>query len=128
MASASRRERGYLYRSAPLPPELRRVAVEAAVEVYEPEQLGAALGDLLSTPPDRRHQPHPPHGLAATAALGAPRPARQGQGLDFDEAFGGEDRLTQAVTLFALLELYRRGEATWSQKEPFGPIEVKGAQ
>ena len=28
-------QRGYLYRSAPLPPELRRVAVEAASAVYE---------------------------------------------------------------------------------------------
>jgi len=28
------------------------------------------------------------------------------------------------VTLFALLELYKRGEATWEQKEVFGPIEV----
>ena len=35
-----------------------------------------------------------------------------------------EDRLTQAVTLFALLELYRRGEATWKQSKPFGPIEI----
>jgi chromatin segregation and condensation protein Rec8/ScpA/Scc1 (kleisin family) len=31
------------------------------------------------------------------------------------------------VTLFALLELYRRGEATWVQKDTFGPIEVHGA-
>jgi segregation and condensation protein A len=44
--------------------------------------------------------------------------------LDFDDAFGGEDRFTQAVTLFALLELYRRGEATWTQNETFGRIEV----
>ena len=47
--------------------------------------------------------------------------------LDFDEAFGSEDRFTQAVTLFALLELHRRGEATWSQKDTFGPIEVKAS-
>ena len=45
-------QRGYLYRSAPLPAELRRVAVEAAVAVYDPDQLGAALGDLLTEPPD----------------------------------------------------------------------------
>ena len=44
--------------------------------------------------------------------------------LDFDDAFGSEDRFTQAVTLFALLELHRRGEATWTQKETFGRIEV----
>ena len=45
--------------------------------------------------------------------------------LDFDAAFGSEDRLTQAVTLFALLELHKRGEATWDQKHVFGSIEVK---
>ncbi len=48
--------------------------------------------------------------------------------IDFDEQFGGEDRLTQAVTLFALLELYRKGEATWEQSEPFGPIRIKGGR
>ena len=34
------------------------------------------------------------------------------------------DRLTQAVTIFALLELYSKGEADWQQSEPFGPITV----
>ena len=28
------------------------------------------------------------------------------------------------MTLFALLELYRKGEATWKQSEPLGPIEI----
>src|SRR6476619_2974201 len=32
-------ERGFLYRAAPLPGELRRVAIEAATAVYDPEQL-----------------------------------------------------------------------------------------
>ncbi|MGA8745906.1 MAG: segregation/condensation protein A, partial [Solirubrobacterales bacterium] len=44
--------RGYLYRSAPLPPELRRVALQAATATYDPEALGAALGDLLALPPE----------------------------------------------------------------------------
>ena len=43
-------ERGYLYRSAPLPADLRRVAVDAAVAVYDPERLGSAIGDLLREP------------------------------------------------------------------------------
>ena len=33
--------------------------------------------------------------------------------------------MTVAVTLFALLELYKRGEASWEQAEPFGPITVE---
>src|SRR6201999_2499476 len=45
-------QRGYLSRSAPLPAELRRVAIQAAPAVYAPDQLGAALGALLTEPPE----------------------------------------------------------------------------
>jgi segregation and condensation protein A len=117
-------QRGYLYRSAPLPPELRRVAVDAATAVYDPEQLGAALGDLL-TPPPEVDIGHIRPTVSLEKRLEALRAALSGKGsVDFDEQFGGEDRLTQAVTLFALLELYRRGEATWKQSKPLGPIEI----
>jgi segregation and condensation protein A len=34
------------------------------------------------------------------------------------------DRVTVAVTLFALLELYKQGEATWEQSESFGEIAI----
>ena len=40
----------------------------------------------------------------------------------------GADRMTQAVTLFALLELYKGGELTWKQSEPFGPIQIQAAE
>jgi segregation and condensation protein A len=117
-------QRGYLFRSAPLPPELRRVAVDAATAVYDPEQLGAALGDLL-TPPPEVDIGHIRPTVSLEKRLEALRAALSGKGsVDFDEQFGGEDRLTQAVTLFALLELYRRGEATWKQSRPLGPIEI----
>jgi segregation and condensation protein A len=118
------REGGVMYRSAPLPAELRRTALDAATQVYEPEWVGVALGDLLTLPPapDTRH-------IRSTVSLqrrlGVVRDLlRSRERLDFDDAFGSEDRFTQAVTLFALLELHRRGEATWSQKETFGRIEV----
>ena len=42
----------------------------------------------------------------------------------FDEAVRGADRVTVAVTLFALLELYKQGEATWTQEVPFGDIAI----
>jgi segregation and condensation protein A len=117
-------QRGYLYRSAPLPPDLRRVAVDAATAVYDPEQLGAALGDLL-TPPPEVDVGHIRPTVSLERRLEALRSALSSRGsVDFDEQFGGEDRLTQAVTLFALLELYRRGEATWKQSRPLGPIEI----
>jgi segregation and condensation protein A len=32
------------------------------------------------------------------------------------------------VTLFALLELYKQGEATWIQGEPFGEITVEATR
>jgi segregation and condensation protein A len=117
--------RGYLYRSAPLPPELRRVALDAATAAYDPDRLGAALGDLLATPPtlDLGHiRPT----VSLEKRLHVLRDAlRSHASIDFDEQFGGEDRLTQAVTLFALLELYRKGEVTWEQSVPFGPIEIR---
>jgi segregation and condensation protein A len=42
----------------------------------------------------------------------------------FDEAVRGADRVTVAVTLFALLELYKQGEANWTQDVPFGEITI----
>ena len=32
------------------------------------------------------------------------------------------------MTLFALLELYKQGEATWEQDEPFGAITRRRAE
>jgi segregation and condensation protein A len=120
-------ERGYLYRSAPLPTELRRVALEAATAVYDPETLGAALGDLLTEPPDVDIS-HIRPTVSLERRLRALRDVlRRRTSFDFDEEFGGEDRLTQAVTVFGLLELYRKGEITWEQSQPFGPIQVRKA-
>ena len=118
-------EQGYIYRSAAPPPELRRAAVESAVQVYEPERLGVALGDLLSIPPDPDTR-HIRSTVSLQRRLSVLRDLLgKGRPVDFDEAFGREDRFTQAVTLFALLEMHRRGEATWIQKDTFGPIEVR---
>ena len=46
----------------------------------------------------------------------------------FDDAVKGADRVTEAVTLFALLELYKAGEADWEQSESFGPITIKAGR
>jgi segregation and condensation protein A len=118
-------ERGYLYRSAPLPPGLRRLAVDAATAVYEPEALGTALGDLLTEPPDVDLS-HIRPTVSLERRLRALRDALgRRNDFDFDDEFGNEDRLTQAVTVFALLEMYRKGEVTWEQSECFGPIRVR---
>jgi segregation and condensation protein A len=117
--------RCYLYRAAPLPSELRRVSLAAATATYDPESLASALGDLLSVAPglDTSHiRPT----VSLEHRLGALRELLSRRGsFDFESEFGSEDRLTQAVTLFALLELHRKGEATWSQPKAFGPIEVE---
>jgi len=118
--------RRYLYRSAPLPPELRRVALDAARPSYEPDLLAASIGDLLRTPP-RPDLSHIRPTVSLDRRLRVLRELLASErSLDFDRSFGDEDKLTQAVTLFALLELHKRGEATWEQSEVFGPIAIEG--
>ena len=46
----------------------------------------------------------------------------------FSEAVARADRVTVAVTLYALLELYKQGEATWTQDEPFAEITLEAAR
>jgi segregation and condensation protein A len=118
-------EHGFRYRSAPLPPQLRRVSIEAASAVYEPEQLARAVGDLLRVPPplDLAHLRRP--AVSVEQRLRHLRELLGSRGsFSFEEAVRGADRLTEAVTLFALLELYKAGEASWEQDSPFGPITV----
>jgi segregation and condensation protein A len=115
-----------LYRCAPLPPALRRVPLEHAERAYDTDVLGRALGGLLRTPPpiDLRHIAVPRVSLADRLAH-LRELLRRGRGrVSFDAAVAGADRATVAITLFALLELYKRGEAAWEQDEPFGPITV----
>ena len=118
-------ERGVRYRSAPPPAELRRAPLAGTEAVYEPVRLGRALGDLLRAPPevDTRHIARPAvsleRRLAHVRAMLAGR-----RRVNFDDCVADADRMTEAVTLFALLELYKVGEATWDQPEAFGPIDV----
>ena len=123
-----RAESGFRYRGAPLPPELRRVSVEVAEAVYDPDQLGEAIGALLREPPklDTAHLARPHVSIDARLAHMRTLLGRLGS-FPFDDAVKGADRLTEAVTLFALLELYKSGEADWQQAEPFGPITVTAA-
>jgi segregation and condensation protein A len=118
-------EHGYRYRSAPLPPELRRISVEAAESAYDPIQLAEAIGGLLAVPPplDLRHVRRPAVSVEQRLRHLRDLLARRVP-FSFDEAVQGADRLTEAVTLFALLELYKAGEANWEQDVPFGPITV----
>jgi len=119
------REHGVRFRSAPLPEQLRRTVVPQPDGSQDPRVLGEAIGRLLLMAPtiNVRH-------IAAVRVTVAERLAhlrgllRRGA-FSFDEAVQGADRMTVAVTLFALLELYKRGEAAWEQPESFGEIEVR---
>ncbi len=118
-------QEGHRFRSAPLPPALRRASLQDAQAVYGPTLLAAAIGNLLRLPEpvDVRH-------MATSKVTVAERLAhlrgllRRGS-FTFDEAVEREDRVTVAITLFALLELYKRGELTWTQEEPFGEIRIE---
>jgi segregation and condensation protein A len=123
------REQGYRYRSAQLPKELRRVALDAAAQVYDAALLARSIDGLLRLPPpvDTSHL------MRITVSFERRldhlrRLLRSRRSFSFDEAVEGEDRMTQAVTLFALLELYKSGELTWSQAETFGRIEIKATE
>ena len=113
------------FREAPLPaqpaPHGRCAPAEGS---QDPEALGEAIGRLLLMPPqiDLRHVAVP-----RVSVVRAPRALRgllRRGAFSFDEAVRGADRMTVAVTLFALLELYKRGEADWEQGESFGEIAV----
>jgi segregation and condensation protein A len=117
-------EAGSRFRSAPLPAHLRRASLPAASAVYDPATLGKAIAGLLTVPPavDIRHIPVSKVTVASRLAL-LRSLLRRGR-FNFDEAVVAADRVTIAVTLFALLELHKQGELTWTQDVPFGEINV----
>ena len=117
-------EDGFRFRSAPLPSSLRRASLDEARAVYDPSLLGAALRILLRMPEqvDVRHISSPKISMAERLAY-LRKLLRRGS-FSFDEAVTQADRVTVAVTLFALLELYKQGEVTWTQEEPFGEIQI----
>jgi len=124
LAELLRNQAGYRFRSAPPPPQLRRAPLPAAVAVYDARVLAKAIGSLLALPRevDVRHITD----LKVTVAdrlTHLRRLLRRGS-FSFDEAVGGADRMTVAITLFSLLELYKQGELTWVQGQSFGDIQV----
>lgn len=117
------------YREAPLPPHMRRTSLaELDHAIWDPASLGAALGDLLAMPPpvDLRHLTVPRVSVAERLTH-LRTMLRRSACVAFDDAVRGADRVTVAVTLFALLELHKQGEASWSQPESFGEITITAA-
>ncbi|MDQ6818673.1 MAG: segregation/condensation protein A [Actinomycetota bacterium] len=115
---------GYRFRSAPLPAALRRAPLAEARAVYDPTTLAAALGRLLEQPApvDIGHITAPR--VTVAERLAHLRSLLRAGSFTFDEAVASADRVTIAVTLYALLELYKQDEVTWTQAEPFAEIKI----
>ncbi len=118
-------QEGYRFRQAPLPTRLRQASLAQAEAVYDPERLARAIGELLTPPEavDVRHIPQAKISVAERLAHVRALLRRHGS-FNFEQAVAGADRITVAVTVFSLLELYKHGELTWVQEEPFGEINV----
>ncbi len=118
------REAGVRFRVAPPPAHLRKAVPAPAPGSESPTVLGEAIGRLLRHPPtiSLRHISIPR--VTVAERLGHLRGLLRRGRFSFEEAVRGADRLTVAVTVFALLELYKRGEAWWEQEESFGEIAV----
>jgi segregation and condensation protein A len=117
-------EHGVRFRSAPLPGGLRLTIVPPAAGSEDPARLGAAIGDLLRMPPQINLEHVAVPRVPVAERLAHLRALLRRGSFSFDEAVRGADRMTVAVTLFALLELYKRGEAEWRQDHNFGEIAV----
>jgi segregation and condensation protein A len=117
-------EEGVRFREAPLPAELRRTIVPQPDGSADAALLGAAMGRLLTMPPtiNVRHIGVPR--VSVAERLAHLRTLLRRGAFSFEEAVRGADRMTVAVTLFALLELYKLGEAGWEQQESFGEISI----
>jgi segregation and condensation protein A len=117
-------ESGRRFRSAPLPAFLRKASLEDAHAVYDRARLPSALGELLRLPPpvDIRHMPAPR--VSVGERLAHLRALLRRGAFTFEEAVAKTDRVTIAVTLFALLELYKQGELTWEQERPFDEVRI----
>lgn len=120
-------EHGYRYRSAPPPAFLKRAVladIDGAVAVYDPAQLGGAIGGLLRLPAPISLEHLTMVRVTVAERLDHLRALLRRGACTFSDAVAGADRVTVAVTLFGLLELYKQGEATWTQAEAFAEIHI----
>lgn len=115
---------GVRFRSAPPPAHLRKAIPAPAEGSERPDVLGEAIGRLLVMPPTINLRHISVQRVTVAERLSHLRSLLRRGRFSFEEAVRGEDRMTVAVTVFALLELYKRGEAWWEQDESFGEIAV----
>jgi segregation and condensation protein A len=125
LAECLEQQSGHRFRAAPAPPWLRRTTLQEAGAVYDPALLGKALGGMLRMPPEISLAHVTVQKVTVVERLALLRGLLKRGRFSFDEAVAEADRVTVAVTIWALLELYKRGEATWEQEEPFADITVE---
>jgi segregation and condensation protein A len=118
------REHGVRFRTAAPPASLRRSVLQPAPGSQDPTALGEALGRLLLMPPEINVLHIAVPRITVGARLAHLRALLRRGAFSFEEAVGDADRMTVAVTLFALLELYKLGEADWRQEESFGDVSI----
>ncbi len=116
------------YREAPLP-KVEQPAEPEVPQKYGPERLAAALAALLADPPEIRTD----HMTRVTVTVWEQMKAiralvRERSKVAFEEIVGNADRMTQAVTFFALLEMHNAGELEIEQERLFGQILIYEAQ
>lgn len=121
--------RHWHYRAAPLPKIVTRTAAEEVSRKYDPVSLTDALRVLLAEPPEIRTD----HMARVTAnvweQMKTIRTAVRHQAkVSFEDIVGDADRVTQAVTFFALLEMFNSGELEIEQERLFGQILIYEAQ
>lgn len=126
LALAWHENRGRLLRPAQRQRRRVRLATEAIAGIQDPGALTAALQSLL----DRRRGPDTSHvaftrvDLTRQLAVLRRLLAEEGR-ISFNRAFGDEEPMVQAVTLFALLELLTDGHIRVSQPHPFADIAIQ---
>jgi segregation and condensation protein A len=117
-------ERGVRFRTAPPPPSLRRSILQPPDGSQDPAALGEAMGRLLREPPEINTLHVTVPRITVGERLAHLRALLRRGVFSFEDAVRDADRMTVAVTLFALLELYKLGEADWHQEKSFGDVSV----
>jgi segregation and condensation protein A len=120
-------EHGVRFRLAPVPASLRRSILQPPEGSEDPQRLGEAIGRLLLMPPEINVLHIAVPRITVSERLAHLRALLRRGSFTLEEAVGNADRMTVAVTLFALLELYKLGEADWEQQESFGEVSIHAA-
>jgi segregation and condensation protein A len=107
------------------PPARPPAPVQSPPGSHDPLVLTEALNRLAEARrgPDSSHIS--PARIDLRRQIGAIRDLLRHRGrFSFEESFGAEEHMTQAVSLFAVLELMGEGTIRASQNRPFGDITV----